>query len=133
MNRDEVTLGNIRDGFDRFNREHGYYPSAEEIDNCPYLPSSRQIQRKLGGLRKLREVLGLSDFDYRTGNRRQVVIGKFLKLSIDAEKETREFLDKRYGEICVHEEKKYGEGRNRVDFFVYAKDNFAVEVFNTHS
>jgi len=24
----------------------------------------------------------------------------------------------------VHEEKRYGDGRNRVDFFVYAKENF---------
>lgn len=29
--------------------------------------------------------------------------------------------------------KKYGDGRTRVDFFVYAEENFAVEVFNTYS
>lgn len=77
--------------------------------------------------------MGLHDHDYRRGSRRQVAIDKFLTLSTTSEKETREFLDKRYGEICVHEEKRYGDGRNRVDFFVYAKENFAVEVFNTYS
>lgn len=133
MNRNEVTLDNIREGLERFNREHGHYPTADEIDSCRYLPSSRQIQKKLGGLKRVREILGLHDHDYRRGSRRQVAIDKFLKLSTTSEKETREFLDKRYGEICVHEEKRYGDGRNRVDFFVYAKENFAVEVFNTYS
>ena len=133
MNRNEVTLDNIKEGLERFNREHGHYPSADEIDRCRYLPSSRQIQKKLGGLRRVREFIGLHDHDYRRGGRRQVAIDKFLKLSTTSEKETKEFLDERYGEICVHEEKKYGDGRNRVDFFVYAKENFAVEVFNTYS
>jgi hypothetical protein len=133
VNRGEVTLGNLREGFKRFNDEHGHYPTADEIDSCLYLPSARQIQRKFGGLKKLRNVFGLNDLDYRTGSRRQVTINKFLRLAITSEKATKEFLDNRYGEICVHEEKKYGEGRNRVDFFVYAKENFAVEVFNTYS
>ncbi len=133
MNRGKVTLGKLREGLRRFNKEHGHHPTADEIDSCPYLPSARQIQRKFGGLKKLRNVLGLKDLDYRTGFHRQVTISKFLQLSITSEKETKEFLDKRYGEICVHEEKKYGEERNRVDFFVYAKQNFAVEVFNTYS
>ncbi|MBN2462436.1 MAG: hypothetical protein JXB43_02415, partial [Dehalococcoidia bacterium] len=134
MNRGEVTLDNLRNGLERFNKEQGHYPAAEEIDACPYLPSARQIQRKLGGLKKLRSVLGLNDLDYRTGSRRQVTINEFLQLAVASEKATKEFLDKRYGEICVHEEKKYGEGgSNRVDFFVYAKENFAVEVFNTYS
>ncbi len=133
MNRGEVTLGNVKDGLERFNKEHGHYPASEEIDNCPYLPSARRIQQKFGGLKKLRNVLGLNDLDYRTGSRRQVAINEFLRLAITSERATKEFLDKRYGEICVHEEKKYGEGRNRVDFFVYAKENFAVEVFNTYS
>ena len=133
MNRGEVTLDNVRDGLERFNKEQGHYPAAEEIDICPYLPSARQIQRKFGGLKKLRSVLGLNDLDYRTGSRRQATISKFLRLAITSEKATKEFLDKRYGEICVHEENKYGDGRNRVDFFVYAKENFAVEVFNTYS
>ena len=124
MNRNEVTLDNIRDGLERFHKEHGHYPSADEIDSCRYLPSSRQIQKKLGGLKRVREILGLHDHDYRQGNRRRIAIDKFLKLSKTSEKEIREFLDKRYGEICVHEEKRYGDGRNRVDFFVYAKENF---------
>lgn len=133
MNRGGVTLENLRDGLKRFNDEHGHYPTADEIDNCPYLPTARWIQYKFGGLKKLRNFLGLNELDYRTGSRRQAKISEFLRLALTSEKATKEFLDKRYGEICVHEEKKYGDGRNRVDFFVYAKENFAVEVFNTYS
>ena len=133
MNRGEVTLDNLRNGLEKFNKEHGHYPTAEEIDSCPYLPSARWIQYKFGGLKKLRNSFGFNDLDYRTGSRRQAKINEFLRLALTSEKATKEFLDKRYGEICVHEEKKYGAGRNRVDFFVYAKENFAVEVFNTYS
>jgi hypothetical protein len=133
VHRSEFTLDNVRNGLERFNKEHGHYPAAEEIDSCPYLPSARWIQYKFGGLKKLRNIFGFNDLDYRTGSRRQAKINEFLRLALTSEKATKEFLDKRYGEICVHEEKKYGDGRNRVDFFVYAKENFAVEVFNTYS
>jgi len=95
VNRGEVTLDNVRNGLERFNKEHGHYPAAEEIDICPYLPSARQIQKKFGGLKKLRSVLGLNDLDYRTGSRRQVTINEFLRLALTSEKATKEFLDKR--------------------------------------
>ena len=133
MNRSEFTIDNIRKGLERFNNENGHYPAAEEIDRCPYLPSARWIQYKFGGLKKLRNSFGFNDVDYRTGSRREAKIHEFLRLALTSEKATKEFLDKHYGEICVHEEKKYGAGHNRVDFFVYAKENFAVEVFNTYS
>jgi hypothetical protein len=133
MDRGGVTLENLRNGLERFNKEHGHYPTAEEVDNCPYLPSSRWIQYKFGGLKQLRNIFGFNDLDYRTGSHRQARIKEFLQLALNSEKATKEFLDKRYGEICVHEGKRYGDGRNRVDFFVYAKENFAVEVFNTYS
>jgi hypothetical protein len=133
VSRSEFTLDNVRKGLERFNKEQGHYPTAEEIDSCSYLPSARWIQYKFGGLKELRKTCGFNDFDYRTGTRRKARINEFLRLALTSEKATKEFLDKRCGEICVHEEKKYGAGRNRVDFFVYAKENFAVEVFNTYS
>jgi len=129
----QFNLENIKNGLERYNNEFGHYPTAEEMDNCPYLPSARWIQYKYGGLRKLRDSFGFADVDYRTGSRRKDTINEFLRLALISERTIKEFLDKRYGEICVHEEKKYGGGRNRVDFFVYAKENFAVEVFNTYT
>ena len=66
MDRGEVTLENLRNGLERFNKEHGHYPTAEEIDSCQYLPSARWIQYKFGGLKKLRNIFGFNDLDYRT-------------------------------------------------------------------
>lgn len=133
MNKRRGTLDAIRAGLVRFHREHGHYPTGPEIDECPYLCSSRYIERKYGGLRRLREVLGFEVVDYGKGRHRQGIASRSNRLSIDTENEMRELLVGRYGEICVHEEKKYGSSKQRVDFFVYAKENFAVDVFNTYT
>ena len=49
---------NRKEGFERFVQENGRLPSAVEIDAIDYLPSSRLIQRKFGGLERLRGALG---------------------------------------------------------------------------
>jgi hypothetical protein len=127
------SLDSIKTGLLQFYREHGHYPTAPEIDNCPYLCSSRYIQQKYGGLRNLRQSLGLDIVDYGKGPHRQALGQRVHRLSMQTENEVKEYLIERYGEICVHEEKKYGSHKARVDFFVYAKANFAVEVFNTYT
>jgi hypothetical protein len=127
------TIQLLKRGFERFVNENGHYPSALEIDNCPYLCTSRLIQLRFGGLLKLREILEIPELSYASGQHRRQIWSEVNKLSIGSEKKICEFLTNTYGELCVHEEKKYGDGRNRVDFFVYAKKNFAVEVFNTYT
>ena len=127
------TLKVLREGFERFKREHGHYPGAEEVDSCPYLCTARQIQRKFGGMLKLRETLEIIDSNYGEGDHRRQIGLTINKLAIHSEKAVGEYLKTVFGEICVHEEKRYGSGRNRVDFFVYANPNFAVEVFNTYT
>jgi hypothetical protein len=123
----------IKSGLQRFYMEHGHFPTAEEIDECPYLCSSRWIHRRYGGLRKLRADLGLDIVDYGKGKHRIDYWNRISKLSIETENSLKKFLVETYGEICVHEEKKYGSLRQRMDFFVYAEDNFAVDVFNTYT
>jgi len=127
------TLQVLKDGFERFLSENGHYPSALEIDSCPYLCTSRHIQFKFGGLLKLRQLLDINDSNYALGEHRKRIWADAGRVSLDSEKEISNFLIDRYGEICVHEEKKYGTGRSRVDFFIYAKETFAVEVFNTYT
>ncbi len=127
------TIESLKKGFERFRSESGHYPSALEIDSCPYLCTSRNIQLRFGGLLKLRQLLGIEDISYALGEHRKRIWVDAGKVSLDSEKEISNFLIDRYGEICVHEEKKYGNGRSRVDFFVYAKETFAVEVFNTYT
>ncbi|MBN1375995.1 MAG: hypothetical protein JXA01_07550 [Dehalococcoidia bacterium] len=127
------TTALLKQGFGRFLQENGHYPSALEIDACPYLCISRQIQRKFGGLPKLRLSLGIENSNYSEGIHRKGIGVQVNKLATNSERDVGKMLRNRFGEICVHEEKRYGEGRNRVDFFVFAKENFAVEVFNTYT
>jgi len=127
------TLQVLKDGFEQFKMEHGHYPSALEIDSCPYLCTSRLIQFRFGGLLKLRQLLDIDDANYALGEHRKRIWADAGRVSLESEKEISNFLINRYGEVCVHEEKKYGNGRSRVDFFVYAKETFAVEVFNTYT
>jgi len=75
--------------------------------------------------------MGIEEIDYAHGEHRKNIWANVGTLSLSSENSVGELLKNKYGEICVHEEKKYGPGRSRLDFFVYAQENFAVEVFNT--
>ncbi len=132
-NQEIWTLSVLKEGFERFFSENGHYPSALEIDSCPYLCTARLIQLKFGGLPKLKMSFGIQDSNYSVGVHRKGIGVRVNKLATSSEHDVGKMLRDRFGEICVHEEKRYGEGRNRVDFFVYAKENFAVEVFNTYT
>ncbi len=50
-------LENIKSAIERFNVENGRYPTAQDFDSCSYLPWSRQLQRRFGGLVELRKLL----------------------------------------------------------------------------
>jgi hypothetical protein len=129
---DPGSLDTMKAGFIRYHSEHGYYPTFREFDKCPYLCSKKYI-RKYGGISKLRQSLGLDIVDYGKGSHRQSMGKDALKASIQTENEVKEYLIQRYGEICVHEQKLYGSSKTRLDFFVYAEVNFAVDVFSTHT
>ncbi len=131
VNQSEWALPLLGKAFDRFFAENGHYPSALEIDSCPYLCTSRLIQLKFGGIQNLRKKLNINFTSYGEGEHRKALWKKAGKLSLEGEHTIGRFLIERYGEICVHEEKRYGEGLNRLDFYIYAKPNFAVEIFNT--
>lgn len=136
IREDKWTLQNVKNGFARFYKENTHFPSAPEIDNYAYLPSSRQIQRKFGGLIKFRTEFGLTgdEVDKSRGGARRNSASATNIASLSSERTVLNFLNSVYGEICVHEQKKYGEGKNTVDFFVYGKlCNFGVEVFNTYT
>ena len=125
------TLDNIRQGLDQYQRTHdGRYPSALEIDKFDLLPSSRQIQRKFGGLIKLREVLGLLNLDYTKGEIRSDLARKTWKRGIDSEKFIYELLLAKFGEIFVHAQKPFPNYKGRFDYFVYTERyKFGVDVF----
>lgn len=129
---------NILAGFHKFFAENNRLPTAHEIDAIPYLPSSRQIQRKFGGLQELREELGFKIRSFSEGEiRRQ----KAIEINVKGhryENYLQDELVKYFGEEFVHNEKSFkttrakAEGIMRVDFYVYSsKGSFAVDIFHS--
>jgi hypothetical protein len=126
------TKEKIKHGLEEFFKANGRYPSASEIDKYNLLPSSRQIQRKFGGLVNLRSSLGLPDdlLDLTKGHVRSSMARKALSRGTDFEKIIYLLLVSKFGEIFVHAQKPFNNYTGRVDFFVYAKNyKFGIDVF----
>lgn len=122
----------IRRGFELFYAEHGRYPTAHEIDAYEGLPSSRQLQRKYGGLPALRESLGLKGpTDFTKGEYRSKTALQINERGFKVERKVYDALVSRFGREFVHREYFFNDDkRTRTDFYVYADaSNFMVDVF----
>jgi len=127
------TLEKIKEGFDLFIKDSGRLPTALEIDKADYLPSSRQIQRRFGGLEKLRDILGYEDTHFGKGIYRSNIANTVNQRGREAEMQLERILHERFGKVFVHSEETYGSSKNRIDFLVYAQDEiFGVDIFNTN-
>jgi len=130
----EWNNASLKVAFDRYIAENGRLPTAPEVDNTDYLPSSRQIQRRFGGLRALREQLGYQDTDFGRGKHRSGLAKDNNIRGREAERELEKALIQYFGEPFVHTQKYYGEAKNRADFIVYtAKTIFGIDVFTTET
>ncbi|PCI19831.1 hypothetical protein COB64_02950 [Candidatus Wolfebacteria bacterium] len=130
--KESWTLDNVREGLDRFYKEHNRYPTAHEFDNFIYLPSSRTIQRKFGGLVQLREELNLKGpKDFTKGDYSSQRAYMINKRAHETEKEVYEYLVNRFGVQFVHREFFFlDDKRTRTDFFIYYNDSaFSIDVF----
>ena len=128
------TAENIREGFERFKNEHGRLPRAPEIDQLEYLPSSRNIQKRFGGLARLRGQLGYSDVHFGKGIFRSEIAARVNGRGRNAELALEKILCKKFGEVFVHTEKIFDSSKNRVDFYIYSPDgNFGIDVFYTET
>lgn len=125
------TTEKIKNGFEKFFKEFGKYPTVLEIDKYLSLPSSRQLQRRWpGGVRYLREELGLDITDFTKGETRSITATSIGERGKDKEREIQKILIEHFGEICVHEQKPYSDYSGRFDFVVYTKNKkFAVDTF----
>ncbi|HSW37476.1 MAG TPA: hypothetical protein VLG37_03875 [Candidatus Saccharimonadales bacterium] len=128
------TVERLKIAFDRYISEQGRLPTAPEVDRTDYLPSSRQIQRRFGGLKALRELLGYEDTDFGSGVSRSNIATRGNLRAKEAERELEQELSDLFGEPYVHAEKYYGPGRNRADFIVYTENKiFGIDVFTTET
>ena len=124
------TKEKIRNGFDRFIKEHGRLPKSVEVDQSNYLPSSRWIQLTFGGLEHLRTELGYSDSHFGKGLFRSAIANLVNKRGRDTGRHLETVLKQKFGEVFVHTEKIFDDSKNRVDFYVYSPDgNFGIDVF----
>jgi len=127
------TLEKTKEGFDKFYNEFGRYPTAFEVDDFDFLPSSRQIQRIFGGLISLRNQLGLSIENYSSGKSRSKIATDINARGRKLEIIVRDYLQEKFNEPFVHIERPvHMSSKDRFDFYVYAKpENFAIDVFGT--
>jgi hypothetical protein len=124
------TKERLKEGFERFISENGHLPTAPEVDQTNYLPSSRAIQKRFGGLQKLRADLDYEDVHFGRRSFRSAIASNVNRRGRSSEIELEFALTKIFGEVFVHTEKIYGSGKNRVDFYVYSPDdNFGADVF----
>ena len=124
-------IDKIKEGFEKFFKEHGHYPTATEIDICSYLPASRTLQRRFGGVVGLRQALKLDILDFTRGEIRSEKAKNVNKRAYSLEKKVNEFLIEKFGKEFVHREYFFSDDhRTRTDFFIYYKHGqFSVDVF----
>lgn len=128
------SLENVLEGFKEFILIHGHYPNQEEIDEYQFLPSIKTIERKFGGIVKIRSLLGLTEIDLSRGQNRSTIAAKIGERGFELEESTYRLLVERFHEPFVHKESRItinNERRSvRVDFLVFhKKGKFAVDVF----
>lgn len=129
--QEKWTLESLKEGLDRYYKMHGRYPISREVDEFEFLPTSRSIQRKFGGLMEIRKQLGLNIADFRSGEYSSKRAHKINKRAHKIEKEVYSYLVGIFGVEFVHREYFFTDDkRTRTDFFIYHKGgNFSVDVF----
>jgi len=122
-------LEDLKKGIDRFYKENKRYPTVSDLDSIDYLPSSRWIQVKFGGMIKVRKDLGYKDVHLGVGQYRSKIANQVNRAGLKFEHQIEKILIDKFGEPFVHIQKRIGLGRNRLDFYVYHKNgNFGVDV-----
>lgn len=128
------TLDNILSGFRKFYEENGRWPEHFDLANYPYLPTEKTLQRKFGGIIKIRSQLGIhgDNLDHRKGEIRSNMMKKVGERGMMYEKMVYKVLMKRFHEPFVHHQSViyYDNRRLVIDFMVFhQKGKFLIDVF----
>lgn len=127
------SLDRIKDGLERFHKEHGHYPTSTEFDDYEHLPRAKTAERRFGGLIALRKQLQLvgTDSDLRRGAHSRRRVQTITTRAHTTESEVYTYLSKQFGKEFVHREFFFHDDkRTRADFFVYDQvKGFCVDVF----
>lgn len=117
----------IKEKIKYFEIQNGRLPSSTDFDLCEYLPSSKTMQRKYGGLKSF-------GIDFRSGNERSEKAKKSMDISNILEDNLFLFLIEKFGRKNVHRESPYGDrGRIRSDFTIFYdiknESKFVIDIF----
>ena len=127
--QEQWTKEEIKAGFEYYKELYNKYPSAQEIDEFPYLPSARSIQRTYGGLVKIRKELCPGEVsDYTRGKYRSRVASKTYATGTSLEADMFDFLTAHFLEIAVHEHKVIRPGNVNSDFYIYLNNSTGVVI-----
>lgn len=129
------SLDNIIEGFKMFKAKFGYYPiKDQDFAKVEYLPNIKTIQRKFGGIKKIRLSLGLENTDFSKGNYRSAIASKIGERGFVEEEKLYKHLVDVFYEPFVHNQSRikisgFGSSVN-VDFLVFYKNGkFAIDVY----
>lgn len=133
ISSDEEILNIIKEEFENFFKEKGRYPTTQEIDQSKVMPSSRSMQRRFGGVKKVRELLGLPIHDYTKGESRSAKAKLCMERGSATEDKCLEILTTRFPIQTIHQQAGFGDSF-RTDFLIYNKTkNFYIDVFYTEN
>jgi len=119
----------IKEGFEQFIIDNERLPTAAEVDTSERLPSSRYIQKRFGGLEKLRHELGYTDTHLGKGNFRSNIATEVGVRSKEITTNLHQQLLEQFGPDSVQTEKTFS-GQHRVDFFIHTPEgNFGIDIF----
>lgn len=125
------SVQDLRPLLERFSKDYNRYPTANDFDTCPYLPSSRLIQRRFGGMIEMRKSLSLPITDYSEGIERSKEAKIINKRAESEQNKIFKLLIKKFSRELVHREYLLSDNsRRRCDFYVFAKqNNFYLDIF----
>lgn len=111
---------NLKKAFEDFTLENGHEPTSYEIDADSRFISSRQIQRRFGGLKQLRTDLNLKVVDFTKGEERNRTLARIGPRSIEVEKIMYRVLLKKYSAANIHKQYPYCDDyRTKADFCLW--------------
>ncbi len=123
------TLDEIRIAFEKFMTVNGRYPTVLDLDKEAWLPTSRMIQRRFGGMVKLRVLLELdSASDHTRGEHRSKISKMIYDRAKLYEEEFYNHLIALIPEVRVHEHRILRPGGICCDFFIYTDDKHGIVV-----
>jgi len=86
----------LEEAINKFITKNNREPTAIDFNEDDTLPSIRTLQRKYGGIKKIRETLGLKYIDHRMGTPRSITAAAAANRSTAYEKEMFEKLSAKY-------------------------------------